>query len=70
MFYNEYDDLRTIEITPVTFLPLRWGNLMEGSAYGFEAWAEHSDHALVAPFAGRSHAAQAPGVQRRRVAAS
>jgi iron complex outermembrane recepter protein len=38
-FYNEYDDLRTIEITPVTLLPLRWGNLMEGSAYGFEAWA-------------------------------
>lgn len=38
-FYNEYDDLRTIEITPAVFLPLRWGNLMEGSAYGFEAWA-------------------------------
>ena len=44
VFYNEYDDLRTIEITPVAFLPLRWGNLMEGSAYGFEAWAEHSAH--------------------------
>jgi iron complex outermembrane receptor protein len=40
VFYNEYDDLRTIEITPVVFLPLRWGNLMEGSAYGFEAWAD------------------------------
>ena len=40
VFYNEYDDLRTIEITPVAFLPLRWGNLMEGSAYGFEAWAD------------------------------
>ena len=39
-FYNEYDDLRTIEITPGVFLPLRWGNLMEGSAYGFEAWAD------------------------------
>jgi iron complex outermembrane recepter protein len=38
-FYNEYDDLRTIEVTPVAFLPLRWGNLIEGSAYGFEAWA-------------------------------
>lgn len=38
-FYDEYDDLRTIEITPVTLLPLRWGNLMEGSAYGVEAWA-------------------------------
>ena len=40
VFYNEYDDLRTIEITPGTFLPLRWRNLMEGSAYGFEAWAD------------------------------
>jgi iron complex outermembrane receptor protein len=39
VFYNEYEDLRTIEITPVVFLPLRWGNLMEGSAYGVEAWA-------------------------------
>ena len=38
-FYNEYDDLRTIELTPVTVLPLQWGNLMKGSAYGFEAWA-------------------------------
>jgi iron complex outermembrane receptor protein len=40
VFYNEYEDLRTIEITPVVFLPLRWGNLMEGSAYGFEAWVD------------------------------
>ena len=39
VFYDEYDDLRTIELTPVVFLPLRWGNLMEGSAYGVEAWA-------------------------------
>jgi len=38
VFYDEYDDLRTIEITPVTLLPLRWGNRMEGSAYGIEAW--------------------------------
>jgi iron complex outermembrane receptor protein len=39
VFYDEYDDLRTVEITPVTLLPLRWGNLMKGSAYGVEAWA-------------------------------
>jgi iron complex outermembrane receptor protein len=39
VFYDEYKDLRTIELSPVTVLPLRWGNLMEGSAYGFEAWA-------------------------------
>ena len=40
VFYNEYDDLRTVEITPDVLLPLRWGNLMRGSAYGFEAWAD------------------------------
>jgi len=40
VFYSEYDDLRTIEITPDVLLPLRWGNLMEGSAYGIEAWAD------------------------------
>jgi len=38
-FYNEYDDLRSIELTPVTVLPLTWGNLIEGSSYGIEAWA-------------------------------
>jgi iron complex outermembrane recepter protein len=38
VFYDDYDDLRTIELTPVTAFPLRWGNLMEGSAYGAEAW--------------------------------
>jgi iron complex outermembrane receptor protein len=40
VFYNMYDDLRTIEITPDVLLPLRWDNLMKGSAYGFEAWAD------------------------------
>ena len=24
----------------MVFLPLRWANLMEGSSYGFEAWAD------------------------------
>ena len=39
-FYNVYDDLRTIEPSPDSgFLPLRWGNLMEGNTYGFELWA-------------------------------
>jgi iron complex outermembrane recepter protein len=38
-FYNEYDDLRTIEPAVGGFLPLRWGNLMEGSTYGVEVWA-------------------------------
>ncbi|HKS54863.1 MAG TPA: TonB-dependent receptor [Steroidobacteraceae bacterium] len=39
-FYNVYDDLRTIEITPVTFLPLMWGNRMKGETYGIEGWAD------------------------------
>jgi iron complex outermembrane receptor protein len=40
-FYNVYDDLRTIEPASTTvFLPLQWGNQMEGNIYGFEAWAK------------------------------
>lgn len=38
-FYDDYDDLRSVEGTPVTFFPLRWDNLIEGSAYGVEGWA-------------------------------
>jgi iron complex outermembrane receptor protein len=38
-FYNDFDDLRSIETAPVTFLPLRWGNLIEGGTYGVELWA-------------------------------
>ncbi len=38
-FYNVYDDLRSIEIAPA-FLPLRWGNGMDGRTYGLEAWGE------------------------------
>jgi iron complex outermembrane receptor protein len=40
-FYNVYDDLRSIEITPVTFLPLIWGNLLRGHTYGFDAWGSY-----------------------------
>ena len=39
-FYNAYDDLRSIELTPVTFLPLTWGNNIKGHTYGVEAWAD------------------------------
>ncbi len=39
-FYNIHEDLRTIEPTPGTFVPLRWDNLMEGETYGLEAWAK------------------------------
>ena len=40
VFYNVYDDLRTVEPTPATVLPFRWDNLMEGDSYGVEAWAK------------------------------
>jgi len=38
-FYNDYQDLRSIEPAPGGFLPLRWGNSIEGGTYGLEAWA-------------------------------
>lgn len=38
-FYDDYDDLRTVEVTPVTFFPLSWANNMEGSTYGVDLWA-------------------------------
>lgn len=40
-FFNRYDDLRTVELDPVSgFLPLQWGNRMKGDTYGIEAWAD------------------------------
>jgi iron complex outermembrane receptor protein len=39
-FYNDYDQLRTIELSPGRTLPLVWGNMLEGSTYGLEAWGE------------------------------
>ncbi len=39
VFYNDYDDLRTIEPNAGTFLPLFWGNRMKGDTYGVEGWA-------------------------------
>jgi len=37
-FYNVYSDLRSIEVAPGGFLPLRWGNKMTGLVYGAEVW--------------------------------
>ena len=40
LFYNCYDDLRSVEpASPSVFLPLHWGNGIQGRTYGFEAWA-------------------------------
>ncbi len=39
--YNVYDDLRTVELASATqLLPLHWGNLMQGTTYGVELWAQ------------------------------
>ena len=40
-FYNIYDDLKTLEPTPVSFTPLHWDNLMRGYTSGVEAWADY-----------------------------
>ncbi|HET9694778.1 MAG TPA: TonB-dependent receptor, partial [Steroidobacteraceae bacterium] len=41
VFYNLYDDLRTIEpASAAAPLPFHWDNRMEGDSYGFEAWAK------------------------------
>jgi iron complex outermembrane receptor protein len=38
LFHNVYEDLRSIEVTPVTLLPLIWGNGIEGTVQGVELW--------------------------------
>jgi iron complex outermembrane receptor protein len=40
VFLNDYDDLRTIEPAPATFVPLRWDNEMHGHTYGVTGWAK------------------------------
>jgi iron complex outermembrane recepter protein len=41
-FDNVYDSLRSVEVNPTSgFLPLQWGNEMDGSVYGVEAWASY-----------------------------
>ena len=40
-YYNVYDDLRTIDINPVTVIPLQWGNGMQGDTYGAEIWGRY-----------------------------
>ena len=41
VFYNRYDDLRTVNLGPPPLdIPLYWGNDMEGNTYGVETWAD------------------------------
>jgi iron complex outermembrane receptor protein len=37
-YYDVYDDLRSIEATPTTLIPLFWGNGIKGHTEGVEAW--------------------------------
>jgi len=41
-YYNLYDDLKGIEVTPTSFIPLYWSNVMKGHSYGLEAWGDLS----------------------------
>lgn len=41
-FYNDYNDLRSIELTGGRSLPLFWGNLLKVRSYGFDAWADYA----------------------------
>jgi len=41
-YYNLYDDLKALGITPVTIIPLHWENAIRGHAYGLEAWGDLS----------------------------
>lgn len=40
-FFHDYDGLRTVSPTPVTFLPIRFANGGEGHTYGVEAWGSY-----------------------------
>ena len=40
-FYNVYDELRTVSITPATFLPLNLSNNGEATTWGVEAWGSY-----------------------------
>lgn len=40
-FYNDYDQLRTASVTPVTVFPLRLTNHGRGTTYGIEAWGSY-----------------------------
>jgi iron complex outermembrane receptor protein len=40
-FYNDYDDLRTVEPDATTFLPFSFANGAEGQSWGVEAWGSY-----------------------------
>lgn len=42
-FFNNYDDLRSVEVAQSAVLPIlwTWGNMMEGNVYGVEVWGDY-----------------------------
>ena len=42
-FFNNYNDLRSVEVARSAVLPIlwAWGNMMEGNVHGVEAWANY-----------------------------
>jgi iron complex outermembrane recepter protein len=41
VYYDVYDDLRNIQLTPATLFPLTWGNGIQGPTWGIEAWTDY-----------------------------
>ncbi|HYP16506.1 MAG TPA: TonB-dependent receptor, partial [Opitutus sp.] len=41
LFYNEYEHVRSLSLTPTTLLPLFFGNDLEGETYGVELTAKY-----------------------------
>ncbi len=39
-FYNDYDRLRNVEITPGTVFPIFWGNGLQANTYGVDLWGD------------------------------
>ena len=40
-YYNDYSDLRSIEPKAGGFIPIHWGNGMNGRTYGLETWGDY-----------------------------
>jgi len=41
LYYNQYDDVRTTQLSPTGGLPISFGNGLRGDGYGVEAWGEY-----------------------------
>lgn len=41
-YYNDYDDLRSLELSSTGGLPITIGNTMEGQTYGIETWGTYT----------------------------